>query len=111
MQYNDKIKHIRKDILRMSQEEFADLLGVTQSYVSSLEIGGDKKRRLSRKKEATLIKTASLQLSFFEDDVDVNPQNNEDIFYVLVPEARAANLSLTQVRNMLKVISRGKLRN
>lgn len=39
MQYNDKIKHVRKDILRMSQEEFADLLGVTQSYVSSLEIG------------------------------------------------------------------------
>ena len=39
MDYKDKIKLVRKEILRMSQEEFAKLLGVKQGYVSNLEQG------------------------------------------------------------------------
>ena len=41
MNYGTIIKHIRKDILNLNQNEFAENIGITQTYLSQLE--GNKK--------------------------------------------------------------------
>ena len=111
MEYKEKVVYVRKNLLHMSQSEFADLLGMVQGSISNVETGnGD--RKLGREKEATRIKVASLPIGFFENFAEVDPQNtlnNPDaIFWTLVPEAKDANITLSQVRRMLKAFTGGK---
>ena len=111
MKYNEKVFYIRKNLLHMSQSEFAELLGMKQGSISNVETGnGD--RRLGREKEAALIQVASLPIGFFENFAEVDPQstlNNPDaLFWTLVPEAKTANVTLSQVRHMLKALTNGK---
>ena len=111
MNYNEKVFYVRTTVLQLSQSEFATYLGMKQSSISNIERKGST-RRLSREKEATLIQVASLPIGFFENFAEVDPQstlNNPDaLFWTLVPEAKTANVTLSQVRHMLKALTNGK---
>lgn len=39
MDINDRIKHLRKDVLKLTQEQFADAIHITRSNLSVIEIG------------------------------------------------------------------------
>lgn len=42
MTFGEKLKHIRKEVLRMTQKELAESLGVRQSAITSIEKGVHK---------------------------------------------------------------------
>lgn len=39
MNINDRIKHLRKDILKVTQQEFSDVLNISRSNMGNIEIG------------------------------------------------------------------------
>lgn len=111
MEYGEKLRYVRFEILHMTQKQLGDVLDVNQSYIAILE-SGTKNKRLSREKEAKLIKIASLPIGFFDGETEINEviNNVNDKFYALVPEAKVIGLTLDQVRDMIKVISRTHLK-
>lgn len=85
MNYGIIIKHIRKDILKMGQNDFAEQLGLSQTYLSQLE--GNKKTPSTQVLE--LISSQSkypmsviLWLSMTEDDV---PKGRVEFFRAIKP--------------------------
>ena len=44
MKYNEKVFYVRTNLLRMSQSEFAKLLGMKQSSISNVENRNSNRR-------------------------------------------------------------------
>ena len=104
MDYSEKARKAR-GILGMTQSQLAEHLGVSRGHVANVEQGI---KQYGRNLEATLINDAGLPPGFFSDGVvPINPTDDE--FYAMLPEAKAAGMTKEQVKDLLKVIARGKI--
>jgi transcriptional regulator with XRE-family HTH domain len=109
LSYSEKIKNTR-DALGMTQYQLGEAIGVTRKYISTLENPTNTNKRLSRQKEATLIRIAGLPPRYFdEDNVSTEHVSNEDIVYAMMPEVKAADLTISDVRAMLKPLASRKV--
>jgi transcriptional regulator with XRE-family HTH domain len=99
-----------RESLGMTQLQLGEAIGVTQKYISTLESPTNTKR-LSRQKEATLIRIAGLPPRYFdEDNASIEHiSTNEDIVYAMIPEVKDANLTISDVRAMLKPLASRKV--
>lgn len=106
VEYRHKIRYVREKILKMTRQEFADLLNSKYSYIVSME--NHKDRRMGRAKEEILIKAANLPERFFSDE-EINVLEQAEItdaqmFYRLFPNAKEAKVSIEVVRKMIDLI-------
>jgi transcriptional regulator with XRE-family HTH domain len=93
----------------MTQTQLGEAIGISQKYVSDLESPTNTKR-LSRQKEATLIRIAGLPPRYFDEgNASVEHISNEDIVYAMMPEVKDANLTISDVRAMLKPLAKRKV--
>lgn len=109
LKYGHRVKNARA-VLGFTQKELANFLEATQATVSRAE---NNIKRFSRSKELKIISAAELSSMFFDSDntsdIERLQNNKESMFLALVPEAKEAGLSLTAVRQILKVISQHKM--
>ncbi|AXH74773.1 MAG: hypothetical protein [Bacteriophage sp.] len=85
MNYGTIIKHIRKDILNLNQNEFSEKIGITQTYLSLLE--GNKKTPSTQVLETISSQSkypisVLLWLSMTEEDV---PKGRVEFFRAIKP--------------------------
>jgi XRE family transcriptional regulator, regulator of sulfur utilization len=85
MNYGLTIRHLRKDILKIGQSDFAKQLGLSQTYLSLLE--GGKKTPSTQvleliSKQSQYPMSVLLWLSLTEEDV---PQSRVEFFKAIKP--------------------------
>jgi transcriptional regulator with XRE-family HTH domain len=96
-----------REMLGYSQKDLAELLGVSQAFISKVEKG---EKTYSKPKEITLIKKTGLPPRYFdEDSVETIITDNKTIVLAMIPEIEAAGLTIDDVRAMLKPLARKKL--